>query len=114
MTVSTSIPMTFEVNNPPAVNSVQTITLTFSEPLAPNLVMGAIKLYRMNANGNLTDVPCEITIDPKQSAAVNIKSKGNPQFPGGEKYKLIVSNGVKSKRGLTLEKTFIGYFRVNP
>jgi UDP-2,3-diacylglucosamine pyrophosphatase LpxH len=113
MTVEPNIAMSADANSPPVHNSVQTISLKFSEPLDAKSISGAVKLYRIDANGNPNEEPCIVNIDQDNPALININNRKVAKFPEGEEYQVIISNSVKSLTGRLLEKTFTGYFATN-
>jgi UDP-2,3-diacylglucosamine pyrophosphatase LpxH len=113
MTVESNISMSNEADNPPVNNSIQTITLKFSEPLNSNTTSGEVKLYKMDSDGKSIEEPCIVRIDPDRPTIMNINNKKVEKFTEGEEYKIVISSNIKSKTGLALEKDFIGYFATN-
>lgn len=113
MTVESNISMSNEADKPPVNNSIQTITLKFSEPLNSNTTSGEVKLYKMDSDGNPIEEPCIVRIDPDRPTIMNINNKKVEKFTECEEYKIVISSNIKSTKGLALEKDFIGYFATN-
>jgi len=110
MTVESNISMSDDANNPPVNDSVQTVTFTFSEPLDPSTISGAVALYQIGSNGNPAEQQCVAKINPDNPKLLDINIKSVEKFAEGKEYKIIISNTLKSTTGLALEKDFTGYF----
>lgn len=113
MTVESNISMSDDAGNPPVNDSVQTVTFTFSEPLDPKTISGAVTLYQMDPSGNATKQQCVAKIDPDNPALLDINNEKVEKFTEGEEYKIVVSSNIKSKTGLALGNDFTGYFATN-
>lgn len=113
MTVKSNIFMANNAENPPVNNSIQTITLEFSEKLDPATVADGIKLYRMNSDGNPIAEPCIVKINKSAPNCIDINNRDVTSFAEGEEYKIEISTDLKSVSGLSLETTYTGYFATN-
>ena len=113
MTVESNISMSDDSGNPPVNDSVQTVTFTFSEPLDPKTISGAVTLYKMDPGGNAAKQESIAKINPDNPKLLDINTKSVEKFPEGQEYKIVLSNGLKSTTGLALGKDFTGYFATN-
>jgi len=113
MTVESNISMSDDSGNPPVNDSVQTVTFTFSEPLDPNTLSGAVTLYQMDAGGIAVNQKCVAKINPDNSKLLDINTENVEKFAEGKEYKIVLSNALKSTTGLALGKDFTGYFATN-
>ena len=113
MVVTSNIAMSNTVDTAPVNDSVQTIALAFGEPLDPNTIPGAVKLYRMDAAGNPAELPCIVKIDKNNATRLLVNNETVEKFAEGEAYQLVVSSAVKSTTGSSMENDFTGYFATN-
>jgi UDP-2,3-diacylglucosamine pyrophosphatase LpxH len=113
MTFEPNIAMSDQANSPSVNNSVQTISLKFSEPLDAKSISGAVKLYKIDANGNPEEEHCFVGIDQNDPALINIYNQQVAKFPDGEEYKIVINTSIQSLKGRLLEKEFTGYFATN-
>ncbi len=99
----------------PAVNNadIRTITLTFSEKLDANTIADGVKLYTVNASGDLTAENCLITVAPGAPAVLNVTKTDGSALTVGEEYKIVISSSIRSTNGSTLGNDVVGYFCTN-
>ena len=99
----------------PAVNDadIRTITLTFSEKLDATTVADGVKLYKVNASGDLTAENCLITVDPDTPSILKVTKTDGTSLTAGEEYKIVISSKIKSIKGSTPGNDFVGYFCTN-
>jgi hypothetical protein len=113
MTVTSNIAVSGEASSPLANNSVQTITLKFSEPLDAKTITGTVKLYKLDTVGNPIEEPCLVKIDPSNPALLLVNNEKVGKFTDGEEYKIVISQNLKSITGGALGKEFTGFFATN-
>ena len=113
MTVTSNIAVSSEASSPPVNNSVQTITLKFSEPLDTKTITGAVTLYKLDSVGNPVVEPCLVKIDPSNPALLLVNNMTVQKFTDGEEYKIVISQNLKSTAGGALEKEYTGFFATN-
>jgi len=112
--VSTSVTVSSKAETPAVNNSeIRTIALTFSEKLDANSIADGVKLYKVNAAGDMTSENCLINIDPAAPNILNVSKKDGTRLTLGEKYKLVISSKMKSGSGATIGNDFVGYFSAN-
>ena len=94
------------------VNPPSQIILEFSEPMDLNTVKGMVNLYAVKAGGILsnTDPGLQVTSDPQNARRLIISTTNNQNLSGGEKYQLTVSKDIRSTKGHTLPRDYVGYF----
>ena len=112
LSVTSSIALSDNAGNPSVTDSLKAIPLDFSAPLKTGTFSGNVKLYRVTVNGEKVE-PSIITIGKKSPARILLFKKNGTGFTQGEEYKITISEKVKSARGRSLAKEFIGYFTVN-
>jgi UDP-2,3-diacylglucosamine pyrophosphatase LpxH len=113
MTVKANISMSNAEDDPSVNNSIQTIKLTFSEPLDSSSITGKVKIYKIDANGKRIEEPCVVRVDSAKPTIININNKKIEKFAEGQEYKIVISSDIKSTTGITMGKNFIGYFATN-
>ena len=59
LSVETIIPFSNQADTPTVIDSTETITLTFSEPLNPDTVAGSVKVFMVKSTGDLIEEPCK-------------------------------------------------------
>ncbi len=113
LAVKSTLSMTDKADNPSVVDSTQSVILEFSSALDLNTVSGEVKLYKMKSAGESVEEPSVVTADKNAPNLLSVAKKDGTKFTGGEEYKVVVGNKVKSTAGLTMGKDFTGYFAVN-
>ena len=113
LTFESNITMSDNAATPPLLDSVQTISLTFSEPLDATTISKAVTLYQIDAGGNATETPCAVKVDPDYPAVLDINNETIDKFAEGQEYKVVVASGIKSTSGAALESDYTGYFATN-
>ena len=109
---TSNITISHEFSDPSLNDSVQTIVLSFTEELDPSTI-GAINLYRIDAQGNEAEVPCIIKMHANSGRKITINTKKLTRFTEGEAYKLVIGTSLQSKKGSSLEDEYVGYFATN-
>ena len=109
---TSNITISHEFSDPSLNDSVQTIVLSFTEELDPSTI-GAVNLYRIDAQGNEAEVPCIIKMHANSGRKITINTKKLTRFTEGEAYKLVIGTSLQSKKGSSLEDEYIGYFATN-
>jgi|LGOV01.1.fsa_nt_gb UDP-2,3-diacylglucosamine pyrophosphatase LpxH len=113
MIIESNILMSEELNNPPVNDSIQTITLKFSDELDIKTIDDTIKLYRIDREGNSIELPCVVKIDLYDPCAIRINNTTITRFKQGQEYKISVSKDLKSKIGNTIDDNYCRYFATN-
>ncbi len=113
MTVETSVSLSDAIDAPSVIDSIQTITLTFSEPLNPETVADGVKLYKVQSTGQLIEETCISSFDHSTPTILTITQPDGAAFAEGEEYKIAISNNIQSTNGMSLGKDFTGYFATN-
>ncbi len=109
---TSNITISHEFSDPSLNDSVQTIVLSFTEELDPSTI-GAVNLYRIDAQGNEAEVPCIIKMHANSGRKITINTKKLTRFTEGEAYKLVIGTSLQSKKGSSLEDEYVGYFATN-
>ncbi|MBC3796049.1 metallophosphoesterase [Acetobacterium tundrae] len=113
MTVKPNIATTEDPNNPTLNDTVTTISLTFTEKIDPTTIADAVKLYRIDGNGNAVEEPSVIKMDAADPTVVDINNKAMTALTQGEEYQISISRDLKAKSGSSLAGDFAGYFATN-
>ncbi|KNZ41332.1 hypothetical protein AKG39_12605 [Acetobacterium bakii] len=113
MTVKTNVATSEDSNDPTLNDTVTTISLTFTEKIEPKTITDAIKLYRIDKNGNAVEEPSIIKIDAADPMVIQINNKAMSPLTQGETYQLTISRDLQSKSGDSLASEFVGYFATN-
>lgn len=113
MTVKTNIATSEDVTQPSLNDTVTTISLTFTQKIDPKTMTEAIKLYRIEKNGNAVEEPSTINIDAADPQVIQINNKAMSPLTQGEEYQLTISRDLKSTTGASLVNAFVGYFATN-
>ncbi len=111
--IESNLEMSENISNPPVNNSVEVVQLTFSEALDKATVQGSVKLFRIDAKGIASELPCYLRIDYYNPAILAINSKPVQKFADGVEYKIEVSGNLKSKSGATMGGGSSLYFATN-
>ncbi len=112
MTVSTTAPTSGSAELPSAIDPPNELGLEFSEPLDMGTVEGRVSLYVVKSGGQLTssEPPVEVVPDSQTRRRLTLRTKNGAKLPSGNGYKLVVSKGIQSASGKTLEEDFVRYF----
>lgn len=94
-------------------DNVHAIILTFNEEIDSKNLGDAIKLYKIDAKGNLIEEKCRISLDSGNNKKIRISNMKVSNFVEGEEYKLAIDKSLKSKTGTTLKEDYVGYFATN-
>ena len=113
MTVEISVTLSNKADTPAVIDSTETLTLTFSEPLNPDSVTAGVKFYRVKSTGDLVEEPCKVYFDNNTPALLKITKQDGTKFAEGEEYKIVISNTIKSTNGTSIGKDISGYFATN-
>ena len=116
LNVQSSIALSDNVDDPPVINELRSISLDFSAPLKLKSVAGNIKLYRVQLNGDkeqLTQEPTLCTLDKKNPSHITLSRKSGAGLREGEEYKITISEKVNSVEGASLGTAVTGYFALN-
>ncbi|MBK8660953.1 MAG: metallophosphoesterase [Ignavibacteriales bacterium] len=100
--IKTNVEMSENIANPSVNNSVEVVQLTFSEALDMATIQGSVKLFRIDAKGIASELPCYLRLDFNNPAILNINTKPVQKFADGVEYKIEVSGNLKSKSGVTM------------
>lgn len=111
--VKSNVELSENIANPPVNNSVEVVQLTFSEALDKATVQGNVKLFRIDAKGIASEVPCYLRTDYYNPAILAINTKPVQKFADGVEYKIEVSGNLKSKSGATMGGGSSLYFATN-
>lgn len=111
--VKSNVELSENIANPPVNNSVEVVQLTFSEALDKTTLQGSVKLFRIDAKGIASEVPCYLRIDFYNPAILAINTKPVQKFADGVEYKIEVSGNLKSKSGATMGGGSSLYFATN-
>jgi UDP-2,3-diacylglucosamine pyrophosphatase LpxH len=111
--IKTNVEMSENIANPPVNNSVEVVQLTFSEALDMATIQGSVKLFRIDAKGIASELPCYLRLDFNNPAMLNINTKPVQKFADGVEYKIEVSGNLKSKSGATMSSGSSLYFATN-
>jgi len=113
MTFTSNVLMSSGLKQPPLNNSIQTITLTFSEKLDAKTISNAVMLFTIKKDGALVKETISFQIDPDDNNTLMINNQMVRPFAGGEAYKIQISSNLKSVNGSTLASDYVGYFATN-
>ena len=113
LSVGTIIPFSNQADTPTVIDSTETITLTFSEPLNPDTAAGSVKVFMVKSTGDLIEAPCKANFDSSTPTLLNITKQDGTKFAEGEEYKIVISGNIKSTDGTVLGKDITGYFATN-
>ena len=80
MAVETIFPFSDQADTPTVIDSTETITLSFSEPLNPDTAAGSVKLFTVNSTGDLIEVPCKATFNNSTPALLNVTKQDGTKF----------------------------------
>lgn len=111
--VKSNVELSENIANPPVNNSVEVVQLTFSEALDKATVQGSVKLFRIDAKGTASEVPCYLRTDYYNPAILSINTKPVQKFADGVEYKIEVNGNLKSKSGATMGGGSSLYFATN-
>ena len=111
--VKSNVELSENIANPPVNNSVEVVQLTFSEALDKATVQGNVKLFRIDAKGIASEVPCYLRTDYYNPAILAINTKPVQKFADGVEYKIEVNGNLKSKSGATMGGGSSLYFATN-
>lgn len=111
--VKSNVDLSENIANPPVNNSVEVVQLTFSEALDKATVQGSVKLFRIDAKGTASEVPCYLRTDYYNPAILSINTKPVQKFADGVEYKIEVNGNLKSKSGATMGGGSSLYFATN-
>src|SRR5665647_1732813 len=92
MTFTSNVFMSNGLKQLPMNNSIQTITLTFSEKLDAKTVSNAVTLYTIKRDGALVEETISFQIDPDDKNTLIINNQMVRPFTGGEAYKIQISS----------------------
>ena len=113
LSVGTIIPFSNQADTPTVIDSTETITLTFSEPLNPDTAAGSVKVFMVKSSGDLIEAPCKANFDSSTPNLLNITKQDGTKFAEGEEYKIVISGNIKSTNGTALGKDIVWYFATN-
>ncbi len=113
MSVESSVSFSDRADTPSVNDSVQTITFTFSEPLNSETVADGVKLYKVNASGELVEEACISTYDDHAPTQLTVTKQDGTALAEGEEYKIVLSGNIKSTNGESLGTDISGYFATN-
>ncbi|GAB1444260.1 hypothetical protein MASR2M39_31100 [Ignavibacteriales bacterium] len=111
--IKSNVEVSENIATPPVNNSVEVVQITFSEALDKATVQGSVKLFRIDANGIASELPCYLRIDYYNPAILAINTKPVQKFADGVEYKIEVSGNLKSKSGATMGGGSSLYFATN-
>lgn len=111
--IKSNVEVSENITTPPVNNSVEVVQITFSEALDKATVQGSVKLFRIDANGIASELPCYLRIDYYNPAILAINTKPVQKFADGVEYKIEVSGNLKSKSGATMGGGSSLYFATN-
>ncbi|GAB1444261.1 hypothetical protein MASR2M39_31110 [Ignavibacteriales bacterium] len=111
--VSSNITISNDIGDPPVNNSVETIELTFSEVLDTAGLTDFVKVYRIDSTGNPINFPVYVSLNQFNKSVITIKGKPVKRFADGMQYKIEINGALKTKSGISLGSTYIGYFATN-
>lgn len=112
LTVTTNIKTSDAQEALSTIEPLNEIILEFSEPLNMATIDGNVSLQVVKTGGVLASVdpPIAVVSDAQMPNRVIIRTKDDSKLPSGEEYKLVVSRGIQSVSGNTMEQDFIRYF----
>ncbi len=113
LTVKPNIYLSDKADDPAVIDSTESVTLEFNEPVDMKTVSGEVKLYNIRSAGEAVEEPSITVIRESAPARLKIFRKGGIKFVEGEEYKIAVSGKVRSASGHTQAKDFAGYFAIN-
>lgn len=113
MNIGFNILISDEFDNPPVNDEIQTILLKFSDELDPRTIGDAVKLFRIDGEGNSVEEVCAVKIDLNDPKTIRINNKEITRFAQGEAYQLVIKSTLGSKTKASLGCDYVGYFATN-
>jgi len=110
-TVESNIPQSNKKDDPPVVDSANSIKLTFSEDVDIKTIPDGIKLLKIRSDGEEVEIDVKITF--KENLGDILYIDKSTEFSEGEEYKLSINTQLKSLSGASLKEEFITYFAID-